>query len=362
MPDQVRHGKWLDSMTNGEMKQFRAITGAVVIATIVVFSTGVVFASSEMKKGNRLYSEEKYAEALENYDLALSAKPEDAVVQYNRAAALYRMEKFTEAEVGFLNSLAMGEDKIEEESAYNAANSKYRLGASIEGADSASAMENYKQASQFYKRAIELAPEDIDAKYNYEFLLKKIKELEEKMKQEKKNDEKPCKDKKKDEQKKEEEKKKDQKKKDEQQKSKGDEKKKDEEKKKEEEKQKTEAEKKEDKEKNDEQKDREEKSSAEKNKEEEKEKAEEKKKKEAKEKEEEEKQKEAESQKTGEEESSDEQSSADSQAAKNETPVGEMTKEEAQILLMGQEEEEERMRAEKRKARSRNRPAVLKDW
>jgi len=333
------------------------------IAILLMNPAGEVFASGEMKKGNRLYSEKKYEEALENYDLAISGKPEDAIAQYNRAAALYRMDKFTEAEVGFLNSLAMGADKIEEESAYNAANSKYRLGASMEGANSASAMENYKQASQFYKRAMELAPEDIDAKYNYEFLLKKIKELEEKMKQEKKNDQKPCKDKKKDEQKKEEEKKKDEKKKDEQQKSKGEKKKKDEEKK-EEEKQKSEAAKKEDKEKKDEQKDREEKSDAEKKKEDqkEKEKAEEKKKKEAKEKEEEEKQKEAESQKAGEEESSDEQSSADSQAAKNETPVGEMTKEEAQILLMGQEEEEERMRAEKRKARSRNRPAVLKDW
>ena len=39
-----------------------------------------------------------------------------------------------------------------------------------------------------------------------------------------------------------------------------------------------------------------------------------------------------------------------------------MTKEEAQILLMGQEEEEERMRMELRKARSKNRPTVLKDW
>ena len=39
-----------------------------------------------------------------------------------------------------------------------------------------------------------------------------------------------------------------------------------------------------------------------------------------------------------------------------------MTKEEAEMLLMGQEEEESRMRGEKRKARKAGRPVVLRDW
>ena len=41
---------------------------------------------------------------------------------------------------------------------------------------------------------------------------------------------------------------------------------------------------------------------------------------------------------------------------------GMMSKAEAEMLLRAQEEEENRMRAEKKKARSQNRPTVIRDW
>ena len=149
----------------GVMARFRIIIGAALAAIAFANSAEALFLEKEIKKGNRFYSEEKYEDALKNYDEALSAKPEDAVLQYNRASALYRVNKFKEAEEGFLNALALDSDKIEGESAYNVGNSKYRLGANSETGDASSAMEHYKQSAQFYKRAIEVNTRDTDAKY-----------------------------------------------------------------------------------------------------------------------------------------------------------------------------------------------------
>ncbi|MFH1395581.1 MAG: tetratricopeptide repeat protein [Candidatus Omnitrophota bacterium] len=154
------------------------------IVISVLFSAMLTVAfeadASGIKKAGKLYEEENYDEAVEQYDRVLLKNPEDSFAQYNRAAALYRKRAFAEAEEGFLKSLSSGKEEIEEKSVYNVGNSKYRLGEETEGRDPQTALNNYKQAVQYYQRAVELAPGDADAKYNYELTNKKIKELQEK--------------------------------------------------------------------------------------------------------------------------------------------------------------------------------------
>ena len=135
-------------------------------------------ASSEAKRAGKFYKEGKYDEALEKYDKALEIAPDDYRLHYNRGSALYRKGDFPGAEGSFLKSLATDEEGMEEKSIYNAGNSKYRAGEALEKTDPNSALKNYKEALQYYRRSIDAAPEDMDAKYNYEFTLNKIKDLE----------------------------------------------------------------------------------------------------------------------------------------------------------------------------------------
>ncbi|MBU0682735.1 MAG: hypothetical protein ABIH85_02845 [Candidatus Omnitrophota bacterium] len=303
---------------------------AICLLVTSMLTASLVAGASEIRKADKLYEEEKYDEALELYDKALLKKPEDSFAEYNRAAALYQKRAFTEANAGFLKALAGGKDEIEEKSVYNVGNSKYRMGEELESSAPKDALDNYKQAEQYYRRAIELVPEDMSAKYNYELTNIKIKELQEKMdqdkqeKQDKGQEEKPQEEKEKEQDKKEEgEQKEEEQKNQEGQKS--------------------------------EQEQKEEQADKQKEQEEEKTKSEQEKKQE-----EEQRKQEKEQKDKGEKDS--QESAEASMPEEAETPEGGMTKEEAEMLLSGQEEEEARMRAEQRTARAARRPVVLRDW
>ena len=274
-----------------QMKRRYIISAIVGILVFVVFTHGADAASvgREAKKAERFFREGKYDEALISYDRALSANPDDPVIRYNRAVTLYRKGKFGDAEATFLSSLAAGKEELEEKNVYNMGNSRYRIGESMEKSSPEEVLKNYRGAAQFYKRSMEIVPKDVDAKYNYEFVLKKIKELEEK--QQKKQ---PEKKQQKEQQKREEERK---------------------------------------------------------NREEERKKREQ----EEKEKEERKRREEEEKQQQGKRPSGE-------QGLDDRPADGEMSKEEAEMLLMGQEEEEERMRGEKKRRRRAHRPEVLRNW
>ncbi len=156
-----------------------------IVAAICLFLAGEVHAgvTGDVRRANKLYQEEKYGEALEFYDKALLEKPGDQMIQYNRAAALYRGRKFAKAAEAFLKSLAGIDESLEEDAMYNVGNSEYRLGEKTEKQDSPKALTNYKKALEYYRRSMRISPDDRDAKYNYEFTLQKIKELEKQQEQ-----------------------------------------------------------------------------------------------------------------------------------------------------------------------------------
>ena len=141
-----------------------------------------VSAVGEVREADKLYKNDRFDEALKKYDEAIAVKPDDPVIQYNRGAALYRTGNFTGAFDDFLASFGSENKDVEGKAIYNAGNSKFRLGQTKEKNDPAGALSDYNEAAEHYKKAIELAPSDIDSKYNYEFTLKKIKDIEEMMK------------------------------------------------------------------------------------------------------------------------------------------------------------------------------------
>ncbi|MGB3241510.1 MAG: tetratricopeptide repeat protein, partial [Candidatus Omnitrophota bacterium] len=91
------------------------VLGGLLVGSIMLIMVGVAEAGvgRDVKRANKLYQEEKYDEALGLYDKALEKEPNDQVIQYNRAAALYRKNEFAKSAEAFLRSLAGVDESIE---------------------------------------------------------------------------------------------------------------------------------------------------------------------------------------------------------------------------------------------------------
>ena len=161
--------------------------------TCVLVLTGKSFAvsaSASVKKGNTLYHQGKYDEALKYYHEAEVEMPDSDLVNFNTGTALYRKGDYEKAIKAFSKALLSDNPDIEAKAAYNIGNSKFRLGKLKENTDLASAINLYREALDYYKRAIELNQDDTNAKYNHEFVEKELKVLLDKLKQQQEKDQK----------------------------------------------------------------------------------------------------------------------------------------------------------------------------
>ena len=119
---------------------------------------------SSVKKGNQLYTEEKYNEALTKYSAAELEAPANGIVGFNKGNALYKLNKYEKSNEALTQSIPKMENpKSKALAYYNMGNNFFRL-------------EQYDKAIESYKKSLELNPEDEDAKFNLELTRKKIKD------------------------------------------------------------------------------------------------------------------------------------------------------------------------------------------
>lgn len=119
------------------------------------------------RKGNALYEKGEFDEALKVYKDALLKSPESPHLHYNIGNALYQKRKFKDAAEEYQKALRSDQPLIQEQTFYNLGNSAYR-------------QDKLTDAIEFYKKALQLKPDDMDAKYNLEFVRKKLKEMAQK--------------------------------------------------------------------------------------------------------------------------------------------------------------------------------------
>jgi Ca-activated chloride channel family protein len=134
--------------------------------------------SSLNKKGNKAYQEakellekDKKNEAQEAYERALKyyrdaeiEKPESPQLSYNIGNVNYQQEKYEDALEKYYRALSVDEPENQAATYYNMGNTLYRSG-------------KYPEAIQAYQKCLDINPDDEDAKYNIEFVRKKMKEM-----------------------------------------------------------------------------------------------------------------------------------------------------------------------------------------
>jgi Ca-activated chloride channel family protein len=127
--------------------------------------------------------------------------------RYDEALAAYRAGEYGDASAAFARALRSAEPRIQEQSFYNLGNAQFRAGQQTREADPQQTVAAWQQALDAYDAALEIDPEDEDARFNREFVQRELERLQQEQQQqddEKKQDEQE-KDEEKDEQQKDQE-------------------------------------------------------------------------------------------------------------------------------------------------------------
>jgi tetratricopeptide (TPR) repeat protein len=138
--------------------------------------------AKEQKQEEAVPAEQPIETKLEKYKKAVEEDPDSDVANYNLGTAYYRKGDYEKSIDSFMKSLNTEDREIEAKAIYNMANSKYKMGSLQAGRDLSSAIGQYKESLDYYRRAMELDESDRDAKYNHELVEKKLKILLDKMK------------------------------------------------------------------------------------------------------------------------------------------------------------------------------------
>jgi Ca-activated chloride channel family protein len=127
-----------------------------------------------LQKGDKTKAADAWDEALKYYRDAEIEKPESYQLSYNLGNVLYQQDKYQDALDKYYKSLSADDVKHRAWANYDLGNTLYRSG-------------KYPEAIQAYQKCLELTPDDEDAKYNLEFVRKKMKEMMDKEKQRQEN-------------------------------------------------------------------------------------------------------------------------------------------------------------------------------
>jgi Ca-activated chloride channel family protein len=135
----------------------------------------------------REYNSGKYEQAMKDYGQLLQRNADDPRLHFNAGAAAYRNQQFDEAAKQFNDAIATPDLKLQSSAYYNHGNSLYRIGEALP--DPSKRTEAWEKSLKDYELSMKLDPQDVDAKFNHEFVKKRLEELKQQQsKQDKSND------------------------------------------------------------------------------------------------------------------------------------------------------------------------------
>jgi Ca-activated chloride channel family protein len=148
----------------------RRFTNAAVL--LLVFIGMNAFGIGDVERGNKLYNEHRYAEAVAAYQKALQSGRPTPALYYNLGTALLQLGRYEEG-TKYLNSAIDGvEPHVRQNALYNLGNRFLAEARNTADMDPNARGTLLDAAADAYKRALRLDPKDADAKWNLEMTLR----------------------------------------------------------------------------------------------------------------------------------------------------------------------------------------------
>jgi tetratricopeptide (TPR) repeat protein len=136
---------------------------------LAIASTAIGNPETLFKAGNQALEEQRFSDAINAYQEAISEAPESGGILYNLASAQYRSGLYEEAMTSYEYAASMAEnDTLRSRSWYNLGNCMVKMGETMREADPHAAKGYCLQAAWFYRMALDYAPDFSDAAYNLE--------------------------------------------------------------------------------------------------------------------------------------------------------------------------------------------------
>jgi Ca-activated chloride channel family protein len=160
----------------------------LLAAAALVAATSIAWLDPHqpVRDANKLYAEGKYEDAAAAYNAALVDHPDSADLHFNLGDATYKQGKYEDAVAAFQKVETTADPKRASRVAYNVGNATFRQGQAVEQTDPQKALGLYAEALASYRRALGLAPDDEDTKFNHELVTKHIEDLKKRLEEQKK--------------------------------------------------------------------------------------------------------------------------------------------------------------------------------
>src|SRR6266850_2389563 len=182
LPERKRESKRRTAARNMAKSGPAAATAALMIFALPLSSRG------SAASAYRDYQKGKYDQALKEYERLVERQKDDPRLHFNAGSAAYRSRKFEQAAKEFDQALNSPDLKLLQQAYYNRGNSRFFMGE--EESDPQKKQKTWEDSLQDFEAAMKLNAQDADAKFNRDFVKKKLEELKQQQ-QQKKDQQKP---------------------------------------------------------------------------------------------------------------------------------------------------------------------------
>jgi Ca-activated chloride channel homolog len=138
-------------------------------------------------RGNRLYEQGNFAEAVKQYDQALVDSPKAAEPKFDKANSYYRLDDLEQAMNLYKDVAAEGKSmKLAAKAKYNLGNCSFQQGAKQKDSNPKKAIEDMKSAIGYWRGVLDIEPKNEKAAKNIEVTRLTIKDLLDQLKNQQK--------------------------------------------------------------------------------------------------------------------------------------------------------------------------------
>lgn len=179
----------LPPLDSGPEKTALGVSHPAAIACLLLLIPWHQAKASPASSAENAYRKGDFARAEKEYEAAAQSDAENPDLQFNAGTAAYKAGRFPQAASSFQNAIG-GKPSAnpkrlaaQENAFYDLGNTLYRAGQKTEQAKPDATVKAWEQAVKTYDAALQLRPTDPDAKYNRDFVQKKLNELKKQQKQ-----------------------------------------------------------------------------------------------------------------------------------------------------------------------------------
>jgi Ca-activated chloride channel family protein len=154
---------------------------ALAMVFLLLAAVGTARADSAretLRRGNQLFSDSKYNEAIGKYDEALVAQPEVLEPKFNKADSYYRLDDLDQAVDLYKNVAAQSKDMtLVAKAKYNLGNCLFQQGTKQRDSDLQKAVDDMKSSITYWRQVLDIDPKNEKAARNIEVARLTIKDI-----------------------------------------------------------------------------------------------------------------------------------------------------------------------------------------